>query len=665
MKLLTKIGEKFSGPLTLKLLEKISSFHRIQASPGFREAARFCYEKLTEAGVKARILTFPAREGTYFWSCPSFQEWTVKEAWCYLEEPQEEACKLADFAENPISLIQRSAPFDGRAEVVLLEKWENPQDYQGLDLEGKIVLTSGEISRVQELAVERFGAVGILFDGMRTIPPVRERMDLPDARQYTSFWWDAGDKKCFGFVLTPRQGEKIRNLLKQGKKVTVRAKVDSLLYDGSFEVVEASITGLTDEWVLIVSHLCHPFPSANDNASGAAVALESALVLSRLVQEGALPPPRRGILLLWVPEITGTYAYLSSHEELIPKVVAGINLDMVGQNQDLCKSNLLIESSPASSPTFVHHVLAWLLEETGAEVQAFSGVGRFFTFRWNISPFSGGSDHYVLSDPTIGIPTPMIIQWPDLFYHTDYDTPDKADPRMLWRVGTIVSTCAYLLANASREEILSVGYRVLYGLKKELLEAEATSVAKMAEAENPQDLALAFARAKERLEFRKEVGKKALGYMARLWPEEEEFIKGLQERFDSYAQEVKVLLENIALSKAESLGLKAVPEIQPERPDETLSLIPVRLHRGPPAEGEIRKRLKSLPEEERERWENLNRELGNRRYLLPVLALYWADGTRSIGEIGKLIELETGLTAREFLVEFFRLLEKIGFVTFR
>jgi aminopeptidase-like protein len=281
LKLLKLLGENFSGPLALNFLERISSYHRIQASPGFREAANFCLQTLREAGLKAHLLSYPAQEGVYFWSLPSFQEWEAKEAWCYLEEPREEACKLADFAENPISLIQRSAPFEGKAEVILLENGENLEDYQGLDLGRKIVLTSGEVSRVQKLAVEKFGAVGILYDGMRSLPPVRERMDLPDARQYTSFWWEAGEKKCFGFVLTPRQGEKLRSLLKQGQKVTVKVKVDSRFYDGSFEVVEATIPGLTDEWILVVSHLCHPHPSANDNASGAAVAMEAAIVLSQ------------------------------------------------------------------------------------------------------------------------------------------------------------------------------------------------------------------------------------------------------------------------------------------------------------------------------------------------------------------------------------------------
>lgn len=662
MKLLTLIGDKFSGSLTLKLLEKISSFHRIQASPGFREAAYFCWEKLKEAGVEATILSFPAREGIYFWTQPSFQEWAVKEAWCYLEEPREEACKLADFAENPISLIQRSAPFDGKAEVVLLENWENPEDYRGLDLKDKVVLTSGEIGRVREMAVEKFGAIGILFDGMRSIPPVRERVDLPDAKQYTSFWWESGGKKCFGFVLTPRQGEKLRNLLKQGKKVTIRAKVDSIFYDGSFEVVEASIPGLTDEWMLVVAHLCHPSPSANDNASGAAVALESAMVLSRLIREGSLPIPKRGILFLLVPEITGMYAYLSSREDLIPKVIAGLNLDMVGQNQELCRSNLLIEHPPASSPTFVPYVLAWLMEEFGPEARAFSDIGRFFLFRWSTSPFSGGSDHYVLSDPTVGIPTPMIIQWPDRFYHTDYDTPDKADPKMLWRIGTLVSTCVYLLAGASEKEILSIGYKTLSRLERELSDYATEDAVRMARAENPHDLAMAFSRALDRLDFRKEVGQKTLAHMVRFWPEEENFVKKLQERLDLYSQSVKSALEGIALDKARRLGLKAIPEAPASEPDEAFLLVPVRLHKGPPADGEIKRRIKTLTEEEAERWYKLNKDLGNKQHLLPVLALYWADGHRSIGEIAKLIELETGISVREFLKEFFRFLEKTGFV---
>ena len=35
--------------------------------------------------------------------------------------------------------------------------------------------------------------------------------------------------------------------------------------------------------------------------------------------------------------------------------------------------------------------------------------------------------------PRVGIPTPMIIDWPDKFYHTSADTPDKVSPNALAR----------------------------------------------------------------------------------------------------------------------------------------------------------------------------------------------------------------------------------------
>ena len=46
-------------------------------------------------------------------------------------------------------------------------------------------------------------------------------------------------------------------------------------------------------------------------------------------------------------------------------------------------------------------------------------------------PASGGSDHALWLDPSVGVPCPMLIQWPDRYYHTDHDTPDRCDPDSL------------------------------------------------------------------------------------------------------------------------------------------------------------------------------------------------------------------------------------------
>ncbi len=361
------IREEFSGQAAKSYVGDITRYHRIQASPGFRAAARYCLDKLAEFGVQAEILSFPANYETKYWSQRMFQEWEAKEATLHLIEPEEERRKLADFKDCPISLIQRSAPFDGEAEVVLLEDGEEEEDYAGLDITGKLVITKGDLDRVRELAVEKRGALGIVFDGMREFAPVRSHMDIPDALQYTSFWWTGKEKKCFGFVLSPKEGERLRALVKkrskEGKPVKLRAKVESRFYDGEIEVVSAIIPGQTDEEVLVISHLCHPQPSANDNASGSATALEIARTLFKLIKEGRLSKPRRGIRFLWVPEMTGTYAYLSTYEEEIKRMVAGVNLDMVGQNQDLCGSSFLVESSPGANPSFAPYLLERLREE--------------------------------------------------------------------------------------------------------------------------------------------------------------------------------------------------------------------------------------------------------------------------------------------------------------
>ena len=48
--------------------------------------------------------------------------------------------------------------------------------------------------------------------------------------------------------------------------------------------------------------------------------------------------------------------------------------------------------------------------------------------------------------------------------------------------------------------------------------------------------------------------------------------------------------------------------------------------------------------------------------ILPTLAVYWADGKRSLLEIADLIELETGQRDVELLAEYFQTLAKLNLV---
>ncbi len=72
--------------------------------------------------------------------------------------------------------------------------------------------------------------------------------------------------------------------------------------------------------------------------------------------------------MLWVPEMTGTYAYLATHEDEIPHMVAGLNLDMVGQDQQACGSIFVVERPPAAAPSFAADLLERLREAWMSEV---------------------------------------------------------------------------------------------------------------------------------------------------------------------------------------------------------------------------------------------------------------------------------------------------------
>jgi hypothetical protein len=61
------LQEECSGAAACQSIADISRFHRIQASPGFRLAAEYVYERLAEAGVQAKVLDYPANTDTAFW----------------------------------------------------------------------------------------------------------------------------------------------------------------------------------------------------------------------------------------------------------------------------------------------------------------------------------------------------------------------------------------------------------------------------------------------------------------------------------------------------------------------------------------------------------------------------------------------------------------------
>ncbi len=654
------IRRTYRGEAAHRHVTALSQHHRIQASPGYRAAAEYVAGQLEAAGLQVAIRRYPADGRARFWTTPSFLEWTCEEATLHLlddasSSPPALGDLLCDFAAIPISLIQRSVPVEGDFEVIALRGKGGiaPEDYAGLDVRGRVVLTGAPVARVAELAIRQRGAAGILFDGM--VAGGRTELDLPDARQYTSFWW-AGETQpdAWGFVLSPRQGRALRARLTDDKPVCVRACIRSRFYAGTFEVVDALIPGASEDTspaeILLVSHLCHPLPGAHDNGSGAAALIETAVTLARLIADGRLAraQPRRGIRFLWPPEMTGTFAWLAEHADAVAagRWVAGLNLDMVGADQCGTGSVWELVSLPAAGAGFADHLLSWLREPF------LEGV------RHREAPFSDGSDHYILADPSVGIATPMLNQWPDKFYHTSADTPDRVSPDSLARSGALAAIYAYWLATAGPADAAWLGHLMAARFAAQAGREAAATAELLLAANDTAERGRVWSGYRRASAFRAERMDAALESLHRLAIEPATLAElkthtaGVAAIEDDYVRGLLPAEEAQGAPAAESAGWRA----------EAAALTPRRLAPGPI---DVAMALQAGHPHLLPAFWKLGDDADDALHAGSSLLQYWADGHHTIADIVDRVELETGKTVGELALRYFRLLAEAGLITFQ
>ncbi len=273
---------------------------------GYFESA-FILEKLREYGLEDSFtLDLPVEGGTT-WDAESAELWTV--------EP--ELAKIADLDDMPASLCSGSATTDTTAELVYVGPGDREEFYKDRDVEGKILLVNGSPERARRLGVQKYGAAGLV--GWASSHPEFDR----DEVGWNGLRLGPGDRATFGFTVSQRQGQDLRDALERGRKIVVRAVVKTqTVADYKDQLTVALIKGTErpDEELVFTAHLYEGWAKqgANDNASGCTAILETARVLRKLIAEGRIPPLKRSVRFLFVPEISGTAAYLrpqSGHPE--------------------------------------------------------------------------------------------------------------------------------------------------------------------------------------------------------------------------------------------------------------------------------------------------------------------------------------------------------------
>ena len=361
-----------------------------------------------------------------------------------------------------------------------------------------------------------------------------------------------------------------------------------------------------------------------------------------------------------MPEMTGSYAYLARHEDDIPNLVAGLNLDMVGADQNQTGSVLLLIRPPEASASFAPDLLGRLRELVYDDAASFDGMGNYSLHRYATTDFTGGSDHYIFSDPTVGVPMPMLIQWPDKFYHTSADTLDKVDPDSLARVSAIAAAYAYFIASAGQAEVTWLSHEMLTRFRWRLTRLTQDFITDLMAGVSAKEGQRRQNMLERRVAFKLDRHRVALQGLIRLAGGAGSLSEMLYYEASRFT--------NRELDRARrlvtQLGDQAGPQPEPEAPAESdpweekaRAMIPRRLYRGPVS---LISGLTTLSPAERTAWYELVASRKEGGHTILALAEYWTDGRRSALDIVDQIELETGLRDAELIVRQFELLHSLG-----
>ncbi len=483
--------------------------HVLELVPYPRVRPRSEYEGyFRESEVMARFAREYGYSSVEIESFPSQQRlWQPSQGELWMIEP--EVRKLYDIDDVAVSLAANSDSGEVTAEVIDVGVGARNEDYDRKDVGGKIVLGSAGAMALQRLGVFERGAVGVL--SYNSLRPDSYPDEIPS--QSVSSNPPEGKKAGFGWSIAPRVAREISAILSRGQKVVLKSVIKAETFPGELEVVHATIPGdgSRDQDIVVSGHLYEGYikQGANDDNSGCAVTLEMGRAYIRLVKEGKLPPPKRTIHFLWVPEITGTNAWLNKHEDIKKRIIADLNFDMEGLRLSTSASFWVLHRTPDTFPSFLNDVSASIMEfvaNLNRERVRYRANGYRFSlpvvspngsqdpFYISIEKHYGASDHVTYMQH--GIPAVMFITWPDMWYHSSQDTPDKLDPTQFKRVAVVGIGAMSVLASAEDEMAMKVAAECLARGSERMGEAERKGLSYLADVADAEALAQAYKEAR-------------------------------------------------------------------------------------------------------------------------------------------------------------------------
>jgi hypothetical protein len=460
------LRDEVSGDRAFDVVRKLTPYHRIMGSRAYVEAAEMLAGLARRSGLENVHVALQKFEGGLSWDARTAKLWLL--------EPEE--MKICDFEELPVSLAVFSRSAHAEAELVDIGRGASPEDFAGIDVAGKIVLTTAPPALAVRTAVWERGALGVVSSA--SVHP-EARFDTPDQIAYIKVpvLTPDGKPEPWAFMISARRYGYLSDLVRRGRArkapVRVKADIDAEIRRPSEQAyLWAEIPGseIHDQDIVLTAHLDEESTSANDNGSGCGSLLEIGRAIRALVRSGQLTPPRRDIVFWWPNEHYSEYQFLRENPEERKNWLAAINQDMVGARQSMGSRVQHIVRTPFSLPSFLSDVIESIAEsvilgnsgflsaEEAGTPQPFSKP--LLSFRGSrerydamITPHSGGSDQEVFCDALVRVPGVALINNPDAYIHSSDDDLQNIDATQLKRNAFIVAAATVFLASAGDEDV--------------------------------------------------------------------------------------------------------------------------------------------------------------------------------------------------------------------
>jgi len=479
--------------------------------------------------------------------------------------------KLLDIHDVPLALTSLSANGDFSGALVDVGAG-SADDFRGKNVRGKFVLASVAPSRVYKAAIAA-GAVGVL--GVTAIDPQRG-IDYPREIIWDQLKEQPGN---VAWAISPAIAQTLRNLLASGAPVTLRSTSRSEQVSGKEEIVHAEIPGdgSTGQQVGISCHLFEGVikQGANDDASGCALLLEIGRAYLQLIRQGKLPPPKRTINFQFVPELIGTQTWLDRHPDKARAMIGTLNFDMEAIRLAASRSYWILQRTPDSFPSYLNDIpqsmMEYVADITRERVRFREGLNGYApsqpveSLRGSKDPFYIKIDrHYGASDHMIymrhGIPAVMMITWPDMWYHSSDDTPDKQDSTQYKRAAVVGLGSLAVLADGTDAAASRVIAENLGRGVARMGEAQTRALGYLTDAD-ATGLARAWMEARNTVLHQAEIERAVIGSARVLWTNPrvgQSWSSDIAARLDARRQALLGEVDAIYALKARRLGIAPV-----------------------------------------------------------------------------------------------------------